>query len=190
MEDPKHVVSNHDNEPSIPQAPMTIEELAAIGELIGGIGVLATLLFLTIEVRRNSKILRMNAQTAGMESFAGYNECVAADLELSELFDRLFGGEMLSSFSSIERFRMTLAIRGLIQRMEAQFFQYKGGLIDEQYWTQRMKWLRGFLIMPELEGWWEIEGESAQLTEEFVRHVNSSTHSLQMGQAGQVKRDA
>jgi hypothetical protein len=44
----------------------------SIGEFIGGIGVLATLIFLTIEVRKNSRILRANAKTAGMDSFASF----------------------------------------------------------------------------------------------------------------------
>jgi len=168
---------------------MNIDQLAALGELMGGIGVLGTLIYLAIEVRNNSKLLRINAQSSGMESFAGYNEGVARDRELIELFDRILGGEAFQSLSSVEQFKLTLAIRALIQRMEAQYFQYKGGLIDENYWIQRMRWLNGLLSLPSLDNWWEVEAKSAHVTDEFVTHVNSVEHSMKMGQAGQVRED-
>ena len=166
---------------------MTIELLAAVGELIGGIGVLFTLLFLILEVRRNTKILQVNAKTAGMESFAAFNELLSSDSEVANLLERLGRGEAISSFTPSDRFRATTLCRALIQRMEAQFFQYKAGIIDENYWRQRMNWLKGFLTIPEMENWWEVEARSSQYTDEFVEHVNAFHSSMKMGHAGQTE---
>ena len=116
---------------------MSFEQFASIGEFISGIGVLATLIFLTIEVRKNSRILRANAKTAGMDSFASYNEWLAGDPEVSNLFDRILTGESIDTLSSGEQFRLTLAMRAIIQRVEAQYFQFSEGIVEESYWAQR-----------------------------------------------------
>ena len=155
-----------------------------IGEFVGGVGVLATLVFLLFEVRGNTRILKANAKTSGMESIAHYNEALAHDQILSELFERFLSGEPLDSFSRPEQFRLTLAMRGLLQRLEAQYFQYEAGLVDDKYWNTRRTWLKSFLDQPSLSDWWSVESTSAQLTDEFVEHINSATNSFVMGPAG------
>jgi hypothetical protein len=163
---------------------MNFEQISMIGEFVGGIGVLATLLFLLFEVRGNTKILKANAKTSGMESIAHYNETLAHDEILSELFERLGSGESLDSFTRPEQFRLTVAMRGLIQRLEAQYFQYEAGLVDDQYWNTRRTWLKSFLDLPNLSDWWAVESKSSQLTDEFVEHINSTKSSFVMGAAG------
>jgi hypothetical protein len=163
---------------------MNFEQISMIGEFVGGIGVLATLLFLLFEVRGNTKILKANAKTSGMESIAHYNETLAHDEILSELFERLGSGESLDSFTRLEQFRLTVAMRGLIQRLEAQYFQYEAGLVDDQYWNTRRRWLKSFLDLPNLLDWWAVESKSSQLTDEFVEHINSTKNGFVMGVAG------
>jgi len=163
---------------------MNFEQISMIGEFIGGIGVLATLLFLLFEVRGNTRILKANAKTSGMESIAHFNETLAHDEILSELFERLSSGESLDSFSRTEQFRLTVAMRGLIQRLEAQYFQYQAGLVDDQYWNTRRTWLKSFLDLPNLSDWWAVESASAQVTDEFVEHINLTKSSFSMGAGG------
>ena len=42
---------------------MNFEQISMVGEFVGGVGVLATLIFLLFEVRGNTKILKANAST-------------------------------------------------------------------------------------------------------------------------------
>ncbi|MFK8049605.1 MAG: hypothetical protein AB8B81_14360 [Halioglobus sp.] len=163
---------------------MNFEQISMIGEFVGGIGVLATLLFLLFEVRSNTKILKANAKTSGMESIAHFNETLAHDEILSELFERLTSGESLDNFTRPEQFRLTVAMRSLIQRLEAQYFQYQAGLVDDQYWNTRRTWLKSFLDLPNLSDWWAVESKSAQITDDFVEHINSTKSSFVMGAAG------
>ena len=167
---------------------MSLEQLAALGELVGGLGVIATLLFLALEVRNNSRILRANAKTAGMESFANYNEMIATDPFIAPLIQAVLRGEG-AQLDDVEMFRFTTAVRALIQRMEAQYFQYVEGLVDEEYWTQRRVWLKGFLDNPALSEWWAREAKSSQVTEQFVRHINSTPAAPRIGIDGRIAED-
>ena len=169
---------------------MSISELASIGEFVGGIGVLATLVFLVLEIRRSTKTLRANAKTAGMESLATFNELIASDAEIAAIFQRILSGESLNSFDANELFRFHIMVRALVQRMEAQYFQYVEGLIEPGYWKQRRSWLKSFVDSPALRDWWLAEANSAQYTEEFVLHINSTQQRCQIGPEGQLQGDA
>lgn len=167
---------------------MSLEQLSSIGELVGGIGVLATLLFLVFEIRNNSRILKANAKTAGMESFASYNELIATDPYLPPLIGKVLR-KGFGSLDTDEHFRVTAAIRALVQRMEAQYFQYTEGLVDPVFWSQRRIWLKGFLSNPGFIEWWELESRSAQVTDEFVLHINSTDSEVIIGINGQLVED-
>lgn len=160
---------------------MNFAELALIGEFLGGIGVLATLIFLTLEIRNNSRILIANAKTSGMNSFAEFNEMLATDGVLPGLLDRVLSGEQLDSFKSEDQFRITLAFRALIQRIEAQYFQYSDGLVDEAFWNLRRTWLKSVLALPNLAGWWALESKSVQFSDEFVANINTAPNRISIG---------
>jgi hypothetical protein len=49
---------------------VSLEELGGIGELIGGIGVIVSLVFLAIQIRRSSRIERLNARYAVSQSMS------------------------------------------------------------------------------------------------------------------------
>ena len=51
---------------------MNWQAIGALGELVGGVAVLATLVFLAIQIRRNTQALRMSAAEESNRSFASY----------------------------------------------------------------------------------------------------------------------
>jgi len=165
---------------------MNFEQIALIGEFVGGLGVLATLVFLIFEVRGNSRILKANAKTSGMESAAHYNEMLAQDEVLAGLAHRVLTGEPFDSLSSLEQCRLTLVLRGIIQRLEAMYFQYEAGLVDGEYWNTRRCWLKSMIDQPSVSKWWDAESLSSQVTNQFIEHINSTRSSFIMGPNAQI----
>ncbi|MCP5131848.1 MAG: hypothetical protein H6985_19955 [Pseudomonadales bacterium] len=165
---------------------MNFEQIALIGEFVGGLGVLATLVFLIFEVRGNSRILKANAKTSGMESTAHYNEVLAQDEVLAGLAHRVSSGEPFDSLSSLEQFRLTLVLRGIIQRLEAMYFQYEAGLVDEEYWNTRRCWLKSMIDQPSLSKWWEAESASSMVTDQFIEHIAATRGSFILGPGAQI----
>ncbi len=51
---------------------MNWQAIGALGELVGGVAVLATLVFLAIQIRRNTQAIRMSAAEESNRSFASY----------------------------------------------------------------------------------------------------------------------
>ena len=78
---------------------MNIMELGAIGELVGGVAVIATLIYLAVQVRQSRDLALAGAQR---EVLAGYQTVIERVSERPELFQRgLFDFESLSNVGQV-----------------------------------------------------------------------------------------
>lgn len=125
---------------------MEISELGAIGEFVSSIAVLVTLIFLTLEIRRNSRLLtRANARQATDNNREALSELL--DKEVSELFYR---GNLdgLASLTPEERYRFDIAYVILLQAGEQAFADFRAGYFDGEHLISWENSVPGFLSTP------------------------------------------
>ncbi len=67
---------------------MNWEALGAIGETVGAIGVVATLLYLAVQIRQNNRKLGESTSAALNQFFANINSRISSDEQFAELFIR------------------------------------------------------------------------------------------------------
>ncbi|MCZ6460042.1 MAG: hypothetical protein O6766_11860, partial [Gammaproteobacteria bacterium] len=65
---------------------MSITELGALGEFLGSIGVLLTMVYLAVQIRQNTSTIRMNAEQEKSKWWNSFNQELALDGELIEIF--------------------------------------------------------------------------------------------------------
>ncbi len=65
---------------------MTIMELGAIGEFIGAIVVVVTLIYLAIQMRQNTNVLKLNTARSVTEELQEMFSVLASNQELAEIF--------------------------------------------------------------------------------------------------------
>lgn len=132
---------------------MEIAELGAIGEFISSIAVLVTLVFLTLETRRNSRYL---ARSNSRQSIDGNREALSEllDKEVSELFYR---GNLkgLSSLTPEERYRFDIAYAIWLQAGEQAFADARAGFFDAEHLISWENSIPGFLSTPGGAEWWQ-----------------------------------
>ena len=63
---------------------MTIQDLGALGELIGSVAVLATLVYLTIQMRQNTMSIRAQVEAAIMSTRIQFQLASASSKEIGE----------------------------------------------------------------------------------------------------------
>ena len=131
---------------------MTIIELGALGEFLGSIAVLATLIYLAVQIRQNtismneSKKLAL-AQTYQMRSDALQMMLVhAADSEyIGPIITKLTGVGYPEDVSSLDH--LTHEERGRLRQWQIaqqthwdnMYFQYQQGFIDEEYYQDSFR---------------------------------------------------
>ena len=130
---------------------MTILELGALGEFLGAIGVIATLVYLAVQVRQNTRSLEASqrlalAQTYQMRSDALQNMLVqAASSEIGGIICKLTQAGYPENLAALEeltpeewsRFRQWhIAQQAPWDNMH---FQYQQGYLDEEYYRDEFK---------------------------------------------------
>jgi hypothetical protein len=121
---------------------MTIQDLGALGELIASIGVVVSLIYLSLQTRANTKAIKsqtrssltdqiLSVQIAAFQSIS-FQEAflkTKADIDLVELEKEILQREALLFF----------------KHMENAQYQYDSGLYDKsEYEAQKAIWVRRF----------------------------------------------
>lgn len=124
---------------------MTIIELGAIGEFVGAIGVIATLIYLAMQIRQNTRAMDESrrlalAQTYQMRADALQDMLVtAASSEIGAILVKLTASgypeniEALDGLSTEERGRFRQWQIAQQTHWDNMHFQYQQGFLDQEY---------------------------------------------------------
>ncbi len=150
---------------------MQLEVISVAAETVGALGVLITLIYLAIQTRDNTRVLRAKAIWDAQTSFVEVNEQLGDGGLVSELVYRVLQpGEQ---FSDYETYLLQRFLRGWMQRMEAQFALYTAGILDEDVWLLRRRYAKAVLQRPALAEIWELEKKNSMFTQAFVHALDT-----------------
>jgi hypothetical protein len=156
---------------------MNWEAIGAIGEIAGALAVIVTLVYLSAQVRQNTKASRLAAVQAASENSSHFSELIAADPELSELVWR--GMREPDSLDPAETRRFIAAWNVFMRREAVSFYLYKEGVMPEKLWAARVDGLRGVLNQPGFRLFLEVGGPSLPADfREFLVQVTSQPSTL------------
>jgi len=163
---------------------MSFEELASVGEMIGGIAVVLTLIYLAYETRRNTTMHVASSTSDAYVKWAEYNDLTAGNPMLVKLWSRVWNNESLSDFSDEERIQLTVSLRSLTQRLAAIHQQHQKQLIDDEFWQIHKTYFAAFYKVRAISEWWELEKQSSLFSDSFIREVDD-TQGFSIGIGGQ-----
>ncbi len=150
---------------------MNWDAIGAVAEILGAIGVIASLFYLAGQIRRNSE--SVEAGTVQALSGATQNRllAVAQSTGLAESFAKAMSG---GDLSPAERAQLSFFTRASVREVENSFVQYRRGMIPVEVWRGYESLLRINLRGGVVEEWWSIEGatfdpEFRALVEEMLK---------------------
>ena len=146
---------------------MDITALAAWGELIGGIAVVVSLIYLASQIRQNSQLLRVSGGSAAAQANFVFSTAIAQDEDLTRIYwDGLQGRADLTE-SDRRRFDMVISVA--VAALQQQLSLARDNLIDPDGWDSQIK---GFQWVLRHEGalhWWnEYRGNSSDDFRDYV----------------------
>ena len=147
---------------------MTISELGALGEFIGSIAVLATLVYLAIQTRQTKLASQSSARHMAAATMNQNSQNVAASSEYAELISRGLANEEMNP---AETLRFDLWMTGMFHVFQQHFFDAEQGLGDGRMWRGEERSMRSLLLNPGVRRWWR-ESPTLPFSEAFVDHVN------------------
>lgn len=149
-------------------ACMDIQTLGNLGEFIGSLAVLVTLIYLAIQTRQTGKTVRQKS----------HSDILARRQDLmNRLMDREFievwgKGCARQRMDSIDAQRFTSFAVSFLSHVQDTWIQYKAGLIDEGVFEAEKALMAVSFSQPGFLDWWE-HGQQF-VTPEFARVIEKS----------------
>ena len=147
---------------------MVVGVILALGELIGAFAVVATLVFLTTQIRQNTKTMRASAVQVAMGKSADLQELLLKDSELRDLFRRSYEGERLDD----DQWRKLSMFHVMnLRNVQSALYQLEQGLFDEQTFDE--VWTRGLARLCRSPQYREFVDGSPTLPDSLKAHIRS-----------------
>ena len=101
---------------------------AAIAEIVAAVAVIASLIYLAIQIRQNNELLRSGSRQALVTNDVS---SLAANFQNADVFAKYVAG---SELSAEDQLRLSFMFALDLRNREFEYFQYANGLLDEQTW--------------------------------------------------------
>lgn len=153
---------------------MNLQDLASIAEIVGGFAVLATLIYLVIELRDNTRTLKAKATTAALLGWSDWNALLSQHPERSVIARACNPQESIDNFDPEDQVLLDFVGRAMVQRFSASFYQYEAGILAEESWQQQITYCHSFLALPVWAAWFKDEHEQPIYSHEFLSAIESA----------------
>ncbi len=87
---------------------MTLQDLGNIGEFLGAVGVIVSLVYLAIQIRRNTRVVRSSAQQEILRDMQGFISLVVSDSDTANFYELSLSDSR--DLSRAERLRFSLLL--------------------------------------------------------------------------------
>jgi hypothetical protein len=147
---------------------MDIQTLGNLGDFIGSLAVLVTLIYLAIQTRQTVTIAR---QTSLSDILERRQELMAQlmDRDFIEVWGK---GCSKQQLDSLDAQRFTSFAISFLSHVQDVYIQFKADLIDEKVWEAERRLIAVSFTQPGFLDWWQ-HGQQF-VTEEFAREIEKS----------------
>lgn len=152
---------------------MKLEKWALITEIVSGVAVVTTLIFLILGVEENTNVVRASAYDRHLQSLNEWRRSIREDADSVRLFDRYFlqGVTDFSDLSSDDAARLTLMVQELWLIYENSYFSREYETLGEEEWS-RFRRRACVSYQDDRQGW--KERVEPFLSSEFAQYVSQN----------------
>ena len=144
---------------------MSISDWGSIGEIVSGIGVILSLIYVGVQVRKNSQDVRDNTAQQILNLFVTINH--SPDELLLAAFLKLYRDE---PFDKHEQMRYSFYLREQLETYHSAYYHYKRGNLDQSLFRAVEQRIKNNSQFPQWREVWEIANNV--YSREFRDYVN------------------
>jgi len=133
-----------------------LEALGNIGDFVGGLAVIATLVYLALQVRQNSQLLRNAAHQSASAASHVTHGLAAQSPENAAVFHR--GLIDLDTLSPEEQTHFYLLIMNVFMQVDYAYQSHKAGALSAAEWETQWIGVKWYLTRSGVRTWWQRRG--------------------------------
>jgi hypothetical protein len=145
------------------------EALGNIGDFIGGVGVLITLLYLASQIRQNSLSVRNAAAESVLQGLVANLQTAASSPQMARVIS--LGQSDIESLTEDERAQFIFWMYGWFRILERAYVHYRAGHVDEGEWKGHEQNLVSVMQSEAIQRWWTAR--KLYFGREFSSYVES-----------------
>ena len=130
-----------------------LEQAYYVSGIIAAVGVIATLLYLAIQVRQNTRAMQLSTGHQVTEEIRSLYNVLAQNETLAEISFR--GYQDISNLTGAEVFRFYGMMHDYFHTYQNAYFQMKSGTLDKRYWSTAFKSMRHIAELPGTKSYWQ-----------------------------------
>jgi hypothetical protein len=130
------------------------DAVGAVAELLGALGVIATLGYLAFQIRQNTISMRSSSHQAAVTAVSDWSRAIGLDPTAAQLVQQ--GNLDLGALTPERRFQFMFLTTSLYRNFENIFYQHEQGAIDEAVWQGWSVRILGNYASPGIRAWWEL----------------------------------
>jgi hypothetical protein len=160
-----------------------LEDLGNIGDFLGGIGVVVTLIYLALQIRQNSsqivqntKAVQANAYQAITLNHTSYNEWFVVHRDVADLIVKVTSDP--DSLDEVDRLRLSGLSSAMFRNFENLHEQFRAGLVTQEQWLGWSRLLTGMFTRNPAHRWFWLQGGSGCHTPEYQDYINQLFSSI------------
>lgn len=147
-----------------------LEALGNIGDFVGGIAVVVTLIYLAVQIRQNTRSTRTQSWQAAVASVSDWSREVGRDPESARILQE--GSADFGALSDLERVQFNLLMNAFLRNCENIHYQFSNGAIDQSTWSGWAERTISALDPPGARAWWKSTCTAySPEFQAFVRHA-------------------
>ena len=131
---------------------MDLTQLANLGEFIGGVAVLVTLIYLAVQVRSGAREQRAASMRESTREMASVLQAISLSGETAEIWRN--GMNHFIELGPTERLRFSGLIGHLLRLQEQLYYQVGDGTVEPEVWGGFENQLHDLAAYPGFHDWW------------------------------------
>ena len=146
-----------------------LENIAYLGEIVGAVAVVISLIYLAIQVRQNTKAQRTENFSRALDRVAAMQASLSQDSDTAALFSK--GVTDTANLAPNERIRFTWAMYELFGAFEFIYFAAISDEIPDEVWQRWSAGVAFWLGFPGVRTWWDVR--PIPFTDSFTEFVEA-----------------
>ena len=131
---------------------MTLEKPALIAEIVGGIGVVASLIYVAVEIGRQRRQNSLQAANEMTAQWSGLMTSLHESSEMTEIWLR--GHHDFDNMSAVSKLRYGAYFGRFLRNSEGLYLHLQARSLDPMVWRGIERAIRDLIIQPGAQAWW------------------------------------
>ena len=148
---------------------MNWEAIGAIGELLGAGAVVVTLIYLSFQLRQNTKTIKVSSAQAVTEELQAMFSLLCSDQSLADIFVEAGNSTKLDGAKAVRYYTFS---SNLLRVYENAFLQRRENVIEEAHWEGMTRMMIDYTKMTAFPEYWH--NRKHWMSNDFQQYMESN----------------